>query len=118
MENINQEIINYRKKNNLSIKDCSKKLEISEDELILIEENKKDLTEEESKRILSIISDAKPKLSIRRLLDLIFRLGSAVMALVVMLLCINGFEDTNILVALLSVGVVCSSITILPKIDK
>ena len=53
-----------------------------------------------------------------KLLDLIFRLVAMMMALSVLLLCINGNVETNTLIVLLSIGVVCSSLTILPRIEK
>jgi hypothetical protein len=51
-------------------------------------------------------------------MDLIFRFVAMVMALVTLLLCINENVDTKILAILLSIGLVCSSITMLPQIDK
>ena len=115
-----EEIIKeYRTKNSLSIKDCAEKLEISEELLKQIESGESNLSDAEQKNILSKI-EQKPKTSKRiiGLLDFIFRFCSTVMALVVLLLCINGYGDTNTLIALLSIGVVCSSLTILPKIEK
>jgi hypothetical protein len=51
-------------------------------------------------------------------MDLIFRFVAMVMALVTLLLCINENIDTKVLVVLISIGLVCNSMTILPKIDK
>jgi len=40
------------------------------------------------------------------------------MSLVTLLLSINENVDTKVLVVLLSIGLVCSTMTILPKIEK
>ena len=62
--------------------------------------------------------DGKNKKLAIKMLDLIFRFVAMVMALVTLLLCINENIDTKVLVVLLSIGLVCSSMTILPKIEK
>ena len=53
-----------------------------------------------------------------KIMDLVFRFVAMVMALVTLLLCINENIDAKALIVLLSIGLVCSSMTILPKIEK
>ena len=119
MNKFEETIKQYREKNSLSISECAERLDISEDLLNDIENSKSNLSEMEQKQILEKINQKnKTSKRIIGLLDFIFRFGSTVMALVVLLLCINGYNEANTLIALLSVGVVCSSLTMLPKIEK
>ena len=119
MKSIKEEIKEYMLKNNLSNEDCANILNIKVEDIENLDNEEFDFTEEEKTRIQAIIA---PKIStgkkINKILDLIFRLGSCVMALVALLLCINGIADYKIVTALLSIGLVCSSLTMLPKIEK
>ena len=119
MEDLGKELISYREGNSYSIEECAQQLNITPDMLLQIEEGKASLSSDEIARIKEII---KPKSRtgrrIVKILDLMFRFCATIMALVVLLLCINGYSETNTLIALLSIGVMCSSFTMLPKIDK
>ena len=78
------------------------------------------LTDKEEEYINKILEKANITSGKRvvRSMDLIFRFVAMVMALVTLLLCINENVDTKALIVLLSIGLVCSSMTILPKIEK
>lgn len=120
MESLSQQVINYKNKNNLDNNQCAERLNITVDKLLEIENGTAELSKEEIDRITSIIGKKGyfKTCTFRKILDLLFRFGAAIMALVVLLLCINGIAETETLIVLLSIGVVCSSITNLPKIDK
>jgi len=120
MEHLIEEIKNYKEINSLNDIDCAKKLDISVENLKLIISNEIQLEDSEIDRILNIIKEKKKFTGrkVIRILDLLFRCGAAVMALVVLLLCINGYNETHTLIALLSISVVSSSMTLLPKIEK
>lgn len=119
MNELRKDIINFRDKKSLSVEDCAKYLSIDVDTLLAIENGTINLSEEEIEKINEII---KPKnrnsRRIIKILDLIFRFSAMVMGLVVLLLCINGYTETQTLIAMLSIGVVCSALTMLPKIEK
>jgi transcriptional regulator with XRE-family HTH domain len=51
-------------------------------------------------------------------LDLIFRLGSFVMAIVTLLLCISQNISDKTLIVLLAISMMCNAMIMLPKIDK
>ncbi|MGN0961707.1 MAG: helix-turn-helix domain-containing protein [Christensenellales bacterium] len=118
MEELRKDLIKYREKNSYSLEECAKQLKLDANQLKDIEEGKITLSGDEITRISELIKPHKSGKRMVRILDLIFRLGSTIMALVVLLLCINGYSETQTLIALLSVGVVCSAFTILPKIEK
>ena len=120
MDSIIKEIKEYREENSLTIEECAKKLQLSTEQLENIENEQLELDDQEVQRIRKIIENKSKSTGrrIRKILDLLFRFGATIMALVVLLLCINGYAETNTLIALLSIGVVCSSLTILPKIEK
>lgn len=118
MEELRKELIEYREKNGLDEKKCAELLHISEEELRAIEAGSARLSGDEETRIREKIRPrTKGKRGVR-ILDLIFRFGATIMALTVLLLCINGYTETQTLIALLSIGVICSAVTMLPKIDK
>lgn len=120
MKEFGEKIKKYREDNNISLQECAEKLEITEENLIEIESGTIEITKAEKKRITSVLGlkeGFNGKKAVK-FLDLFFRFGSAVMALVTLLLCINGNVEEKILIVLLSIGVVCSSLTILPKIEK
>ena len=120
MEEIKVAIKSFQEKKTLSDEECAKELGITLETLRDIQNDKHTLSQEELERINSVICDTRKKTSRRiiKILDLFFRLGTTIMALVVLLLCINGYEGYNTLIALLSIGVVCSSMTTLPRIEK
>ena len=115
---LKEKIIEFKNINKLNDNDCANKLGISIETLLKIESGE-NINKEEENRILKIINNEKPSgKRIIKILDLIFRFVAMVMALVTLLLCINENVDTKVLVVLLSIGLVCSSMTILPKIEK
>ena len=118
MNSIEEEIKDYMKKNNLDNKTCAEKLGLEVEFLENIDNKPLNLTEDEKKKIQDIMSSKSTGKKVRRILDLIFRFGACIMALATLLLCINGTADYKVLTALLSIGLVCSSITGLPKIEK
>lgn len=119
MEEIKTVIQNYKNKKSLSDEECAKELGLDVKTLKGIENDQAELSQQEIDRLQGIM-EGKKKTSrkIVKILDLFFRFGTTIMALVVLLLCINGYEATNTLIALLSLGLVCSSMTTLPKIEK
>lgn len=120
MEELKKGIIKYREKNSLNIDECAKVLGISEETLQAIENGTEyTLVDSDVARIKSLV-EPKPSKGKRliKALDLFFRFCAMVMSLVVVLLCINGYSDSNTMIALLAVGIACSSMTILPKIEK
>lgn len=66
----------------------------------------------------NIVEKKEKGKKLTKIMDLVFRFVAMVMALVTLLLCINEDIDTKALIVLLSIGLVCSSMTILPKIEK
>lgn len=122
MKEFKKKILEFQKNNNLSNEECSKMLGVSLDLINKInnDEQISELSREEKKRILTIIENKKSNSGkkIVKILDLLFRFVAMVMALVTLLLCINENVETKTLVVLLSIGLVCSSMTILPKIEK
>lgn len=119
MEELRKELIDYREKNKLDTKACADFLHITEKELKAIEDGSLVLPGDEVTKLREKIRP-KTKGSRRgvRILDLVFRFGATIMALTVLLLCINGYAETQTLIALLSIGVMCSAFTMLPKIEK
>ena len=120
---LGKKVLKYKSDNNLTDEQCAKKLKLSLTMLQKIENNdeKLEISNDEAERILSLIepttSKSKGKKFIK-VLDLIFRFVAMVMALTTLLLCINENVSTKTLVVLLSIGLVCSTMTILPKIEK
>ena len=116
---IEDEIISFMNKNNLDANECADKLGLKVEQIEKIEDQPLNLSTEEQKRILDII-EQKPSTGkrIAKILDLLFRMGACIMALTALLLCINGIGDYKVLIVLLSIGLVCSSIISLPKINK
>lgn len=108
----------FKEENNLSDSDCANKLGVEEDFIKNLKTKGKSLDKAEKERILAIIDSKQKNKRISRIMDLVFRFVAMVMALTALLLCINENVDTRSLIVLLSIGLVCSSMTILPKIDK
>lgn len=115
-----KKIKRFQESNSLSDEDCAKELNITVDELKSICSGTKPDADKASdiKQIIKSKSEGKNKKLAIKMLDLMFRFAAMVMALVTLLLCINENIDTKVLVVLLSIGLVCSSMTILPKIEK
>lgn len=120
---LRKKVLKYKSDNNLTDEQCAKKLKITLTMLQKIENNdeKLEISNEEAERLLSLIEATSPKSKGKKfikVLDLIFRFVAMVMALTTLLLCINENVSTKTLVVLLSIGLVCSTMTILPKIEK
>ena len=118
MKTFEKELKEYIEINKLTHEECAKNIGIDKKLLENIDSQPIDISNEEKQRILNIINPLPTGKKINRILDLIFRFGACIMALVTLLLCINGDVDYKILIVLLSIGLVCSTITGLPKIDK
>lgn len=118
MKNFGIKIQNYRKENNLTLESCAERLEITIEELTKIENEEIDLTRKEQREILDKLGIKYNKIKVSKALDLFFRLGTAIMGLVALLLCINGNVSERPIIVVLSIAVVCSSMITLPKIDK
>ena len=121
MEKLYKEILEYKKNNNLTSEQCASKLDLTIEQLEKIDNNEEiELDEKEISRIQKIIDKSKISVGKRIIgfMDLIFRFVPMVMSLVVLLLCINENVDTKNLIVLLSIGLVCSAMTMLPKIEK
>lgn len=120
MKRLARKIKTFQERNNLTDDECAKQLKITTDELKDIYSGN-NLDAEKTSEIITIIkakSEVKNKKLAIKMLDLIFRFVAMVMALVTLILCINENVDTKVLIVLLSIGLVCSSMTILPKIEK
>ena len=120
---LSKKVLKYKSDNNLTDEQCAKNLKISLTILKKIENSAENLeiSSEEMERLLGIIEPKSTKSKGKKLikvLDLVFRFVAMVMALTTLLLCINENVSTKTLVVLLSIGLVCSTMTILPKIEK
>ena len=120
MNNLSEQIKSYIEKNKLTIEDFAKSTDISVDTINKIIDNEYTPKDEE----LSIIEDKLKEVTLSKgkkivkAIELILKFGACIMALVTLLLCIMGNVEPQILISLLSVGVVCATIPSLPKIDK
>lgn len=119
MSEIVEKILTYKDEKGYDNNKCAKKLGL-DIEVISQMENSEEVqfSAEEIARINDIIDGKSKSRKIIKSLDLIFRLAAMIMALVTLMLCINENVDSKVLIVLLSVGLVCSSMTILPKIEK
>lgn len=116
MKDFIKEILEYKEKNKLSSEECAEKLGITLEQMKEIEEGKTSLDEKTQEEILGKI-DFNWK-SVTKVLDLLFKFGGVIMALVTLLLSINDNIKSNTLIILLSLGLLFSAIQHLPKIDK
>ncbi len=120
MKNFGEYIKNYRITNKIEKEEYASKLELSIADYEKIENNETIISKDEQKIICEKL-DIKKKFNSKRLikiLDLIFRLGANVMAVATLLLCINGIGTQETMIAMLSVGLILTTFTILPKVDK
>lgn len=111
---------NFRSENNISDEKAIELLEIDKETLMSIENNEVNLSKQEIKVItdklgMKYMSTGK---RISKSLDLIFRLGSFVMAIVTLLLCISQNIQDKTLIVLLAISMMCNAMIVLPKIDK
>ncbi|MBE5738490.1 MAG: hypothetical protein E7354_02040 [Clostridiales bacterium] len=114
MKDFIQRILEYKEKNKLTNEECANKLGITLEQMLEIIEGKTSLDEKQQSEVLSKVD----KLRATKILDLFFKFGATIMALVALLLSINDNIKPNTLIILLSIGLLFSSIQHLPKIDK
>lgn len=113
-----EKITAFKLESKLTNEECAKRLGMAIEDFDNLKEAEKKLSEEEKNRILDVIKSRQKNKRRRIFLDLFFRFVAMVMSLTVLLLSINEKIDTRTLIVLLSIGIVCSSLTILPKIEK
>ena len=120
MKSLKKKIIKFRDSNKYNNEKCSNLFDIELTKLNKFLADEIEFEQEECDRINEIIDKSTLSVGKRivKYLDLIFRLVAMVMALVTLLLLINENVETRTLIVLLSIGLVCSSMTILPKIEK
>lgn len=116
--NFVDKVISFKVENKLTDEDCARKLCVDINFIKNIELESKKLTEEEKQRILKIIDSKQKNKRNIKILDLVFRFLAMVMVLTVLMLSINENIDTRALIILLSIGLFCTSVTMLPKIEK
>lgn len=116
MKDFIKTILEYKEKNKLSSEECAEKLGITLKQMKEIEEGKTSIEEKKQEEILSKLGS--PWKGVTKVLDLFFKFGSTIMALVALLLSINDNIKPNTLIILLSIGLLFSAIQHLPKIDK
>ena len=120
MDNLSENIKEYLEKNNISLDEFAKDVKIDKEKLENLMLDKYKPTNDEVENINKALSSekmSKGKIIVKSI-ELVLKFGACIMALVTLLLCIMGNVATEILVALLSVGVVCATIPSLPKIEK
>ena len=119
MAEIAEKILKYKDEKGYDSGKCAKKLGLDIEVINKIGNAEEvEFTSEEITRINDTINGKAKSKKIIKSLDLIFRLAAMIMALVTLMLCINENVDSKVLIVLLSIGLVCSSMTILPKIEK
>ncbi len=120
MEELSKNLRLYKDKTKASNEECATLLNITTEQVVEIENNTIKLDETEHKRILGILQSKTKSLGkkIVKILELVFRFVAMIMPLVALLLCINGYSNNRILILLLSIGVVASSMNMLPRNDK
>ena len=120
MDNISENIKQFLDTNKMTIDEFSKKVKIESKNIEQLLLGKYTPTKEEVSTITKFISNDKMSSGRRcvRAIELIFKFGACIMALVTLLLCIMGSVEVETLIALLSIGLVCATIPSLPKIDK
>ncbi len=116
MNDFIKKILEYKNENKFSTKDCASRLGITVEEMKEIENGETSLSEKTQMEILEGME--KKRRRPNRILELMFKFGATIMALVTLLLGINGSVSPNTLIVLLSIGVLCLSVQHLPKIDK
>ena len=119
MKELKKDIEKIISKENSSSADIALLLGVEEKLIEGILDESAVLSDDEIVKLSSMLKQkTKGSRKLNKILDLIFRFATTVMALVVVLLSINGYSNTNVMVTLLAVGLACISITSLPKIEK
>lgn len=117
MEDIRKQLVLYKEKTKASNVECASLLNLSVEQIDCIERNEIVLDDAEQKRVLAILQTKTKSLSKRivKILDLFLRFVSMIMSVVTLLLCINGYNNLETLITLLSIGFVSTSIIMLPR---
>lgn len=120
MEELNKYLSLYKDKTKATNEECAKLLNITPEQVVQIENNTIKLEETEHKRLLGILQSKTKSLGkkIVKILELVFRFVAMIMPLVVLLLCINVNVNNRTLIILLAIGLVASSIIMLPRNEK
>ena len=120
MEEIKKYLIIYKEKTKASNSDCGAILNLTIEQIEQIEAGNLELEESEKNRILAILQSKTRTTGkkVVKILDLFFRFVSTVMALVTLLLCINGYDNLKALITVLAISVVSSSMIMLPRNEK
>lgn len=116
MKDFIKTVLEYKEKNKLSSKECAEKLGITLEQMAEIEEGKTTIDEKQQESIIDKIDNGWK--SVTKVLDLLFKFGSVILAIVTLLLSVNDNIKSNTLIILLSLGLLFSAIQHLPKIDK
>ena len=116
MKDFIKTVLEYKEKNKLSSKECAEKLGITLEQMAEIEEGKTTIDEKQQEAIIDKIDNGWK--SVTKVLDLLFKFGSVILAIVTLLLSVNDNIKSNTLIILLSLGLLFSAIQHLPKIDK
>lgn len=116
MDDFLKKILEYKNENKFTTEDCATRLGITVEEMKEIETGKTSISEKKQMEILDGMEKKRKRPN--GVLELVFKFGATIMALVTLLLGINGSVSPNTLIVLLSIGVLCLSIQNLPKIDK
>lgn len=116
MNDFVKKILEYKEENKYSSEACAKKIGITLDEMKEIESGKTSIDLKAQEEIMELMDRRKRRPT--RILELLFKFGATIMALLVLLLAIDGKAKTNTMFVLLSIGLLCLSIQNLPKIDK
>lgn len=116
MNDFVKKILEYKEENKYSSEACAKKIGISIEEMKEIEGGKTSIDPKVQEEIMELLDRRKRRPT--RVLELLFKFGATIMALLVLLLAIDGSAKSNTMFVLLSLGLLCLSIQNLPKIDK
>lgn len=120
MEELSKSLFNYKSKTKANNEDCAKLLGLTIEQINDIEKCSLILDEQEQNRLISILQ-SKTKShgkKIIKILELIFKFIAMIMPLVVLLLCINGYDNNKILIIILAIGAITTSILSLPRNEK
>lgn len=120
MEELNKYLSLYKDKTKATNEECATLLNITAEQVAQIENNTIKMEESEQKRILGILQSKTKSVGkkIVKILELFFRFVAMIMPLVALLLCINGYDNNRVLIILLGIGMVASSIIMLPRNEK
>lgn len=120
MEDIKKNLKIYKDKNKVTDEECATLLGLNVEQIKNIENSSCELNETEQKRVLEILLSKNKSTGkkIVKILELFFRFVAMIMPLVTLLLCINGYSNLKVLIALVSIGAVATSMIMLPRNEK